>query len=181
MRRRWPTFCGTSGCPRTPTSWSDLSTSDDAGVYRLSDDLALVQTIDFFTPIVDDPYDFGRVAAANAVSDIYAMGGRPITAVNVATFPIDTLDGTILERILQGGASIAAEAGFVDPGRSHGQGQRAEVRDGGDRDGRSAPGRDQRWCPGRRPALAHQADRGRRHDHGAQERRDRRRRAYPPR
>ena len=88
-------------------------TADDAGVYKLRDDLALVQTVDFFTPIVDDPYDFGRIAAANALSDIYAMGARPITALNVAAFPVDTLDLRVLERILQGGAHVAAAAGVT--------------------------------------------------------------------
>lgn len=88
-------------------------TADDAGVYRLRDDLALVQTVDFFTPIVDDPYDFGRIAAANALSDVYAMGGTPISALNIATFPIDTLDASILGRILEGGATIAQQAGVA--------------------------------------------------------------------
>lgn len=88
-------------------------TADDAGVYQLRDDLALVQTVDFFTPIVDDPYDFGRIAAANALSDVYAMGGVPISALNIATFPIDTLDSSILERILEGGAAIAQQAGVA--------------------------------------------------------------------
>jgi selenide,water dikinase len=90
-----------------------VTTSDDAGVYRLTNDLALVQTVDFFTPIVDDPYDFGRIAAANALSDVYAMGGTPLTALNIAAFPIDELDGAILHRILAGGAAIAAEAGVA--------------------------------------------------------------------
>lgn len=88
-------------------------TADDAGVYKLRDDLAIVQTVDFFTPIVDDPYDFGRIAAANALSDVYAMGGTPISALNIATFPIETLDAAILERILQGGAAIAQQAGVA--------------------------------------------------------------------
>lgn len=88
-------------------------TADDAGVYKVRDDLALVQTVDFFTPIVDDPYDFGRIAAANALSDVYAMGGTPISALNIATFPIDTLDAAILERILAGGAAIAQQAGVA--------------------------------------------------------------------
>ncbi len=90
-----------------------FSTSDDAGVYRLRDDLALVQTVDFFTPIVDDPFDFGRIAAANSFSDIYAMGAKPISALNIAAFPSDTLELQILTRILQGGASIAKEAGVA--------------------------------------------------------------------
>lgn len=88
-------------------------TADDAGVYKLRDDLALVQTVDFFTPIVDDPYDFGRIAAANALSDVYAMGGTPISALNIATFPIDTLDAAVLGRILEGGAVIAQQAGVA--------------------------------------------------------------------
>jgi selenide,water dikinase len=90
-----------------------IATSDDAGVYRLSDDLALVQTVDFFTPVVDDPYDFGRIAAANALSDVYAMGGKPLTALNIAAFPVETLGTEILGRILEGGAAVAAQAGVV--------------------------------------------------------------------
>ena len=89
------------------------ATSDDAGVYRLSDALALVQTVDFFTPIVDDPYDFGRIAAANALSDVYAMGGTPLTALNVAAFPVEELGTEILARILEGGAAVAAQAGVA--------------------------------------------------------------------
>ena len=87
-----------------------VATSDDAGVYRIKDDLALVQTVDFFTPIVDDPFDFGRIAAANSLSDVYAMGATPISALNIAAFPSDTLDIRILERIIEGGAKIAEEA-----------------------------------------------------------------------
>lgn len=86
------------------------STSDDAAVYKLSDELALVLTTDFFTPIVDSPRDFGRVAAANALSDVYAMGGRPIAALSIVGFP-DTLAATILAEILAGASEIAAEAG----------------------------------------------------------------------
>jgi selenide, water dikinase len=88
-------------------------TADDAGVYKLRDDLALVQTVDFFTPIVDDPYEFGRIAAANALSDVYAMGGTPISALNIAAFPIDTLDAEILQQILAGGADVARQAGVA--------------------------------------------------------------------
>lgn len=86
-------------------------TFDDAAIYRLTDDTALVQTVDFFTPVVDDPYDFGRIAAANAFSDIYAMGGRPLTALNVVCFPTAVLPLEQLGRILQGGAAVAREAG----------------------------------------------------------------------
>jgi selenium donor protein len=89
------------------------STADDAGVYKLRDDLAIVQTVDFFTPIVDDPFDFGRIAAANALSDVYAMGGTPVSALNIAAFPIDTLDASVLHRILEGGATIAQQAGVA--------------------------------------------------------------------
>ncbi|WP_414672140.1 selenide, water dikinase SelD [Lentibacillus sp.] len=88
-----------------------LDTSDDAGVYKLTDDLALVQTVDFFTPIVDDPYAFGQVAAANAISDVYAMGGTPITALNIVAFPISTLDESILAEILRGAGDKLEEAG----------------------------------------------------------------------
>jgi len=69
-----------------------LKDIDDAGVYKISDDLALIQTIDFFTPIVDDPYTFGQIAAANALSDVYAMGGKPLTAMNVVCFPVQSMD-----------------------------------------------------------------------------------------
>jgi selenide,water dikinase len=89
-----------------------FGTSDDAGVFLVRDDLALVQTVDFFTPIVDDPYDYGRIAAANALSDVYAMGGTPITALNIVAFP-ENLDHAILERILAGGAEIALQAGVA--------------------------------------------------------------------
>jgi selenium donor protein len=86
-------------------------TLDDAAIYRLTDDIALVQTVDFFTPVVDDPYDFGRIAAANAFSDIYAMGGRPLTALNLVAFPSGVLPLETLGRILQGGAETARLAG----------------------------------------------------------------------
>jgi selenide,water dikinase len=87
-------------------------TSDDAAVYRLNDEQALVATTDFFMPIVDDPYDFGRIAATNALSDIYAMGGRPILALAVVGMPIDKLPIETIQRILAGGASVCGEAGI---------------------------------------------------------------------
>ncbi len=90
-----------------------LGTADDAGVYRISADLALIQTVDFFTPIVDDPYDFGRIAAANALSDVYAMGGVPKTAMNLVAFPLASMDPQILRDILAGGISILEESGTV--------------------------------------------------------------------
>src|SRR5689334_5214510 len=86
-------------------------TFDDAGVFRVSDDVAIVQTVDFFAPIVDDPYEFGQVAAANALSDIYAMGGTPLTAMNIAAFPTDALPLDVLTEILRGGQDKVHEAG----------------------------------------------------------------------
>ena len=88
------------------------STADDAAVYKLSADTALVLTTDFFTPVVDDPYDFGAIAATNALSDVYAMGGKPLTALNLVGFPDETLDASILAEILRGGAEKAREAGI---------------------------------------------------------------------
>jgi selenide, water dikinase len=96
-----------------PAVLVDMSTSDDAAVYRLDAQRALVVTADFFTPIVDDPYEFGRIAAANAFSDIYAMGARPLLALNLVAFPRSLLDRGILEEILRGGAAVAREAGAL--------------------------------------------------------------------
>ena len=87
-----------------------FDTADDAGVYLISPELALVQTVDFFTPIVDDPYTFGQIAAANALSDVYAMGGRPISALSIVGFPNAGRDIGILEQILQGGLAKMREA-----------------------------------------------------------------------
>jgi selenide, water dikinase len=86
-------------------------TADDAAVYRLSGELAIVSTADFFTPIVDDPYDFGRIAAANALSDVYAMGGNPLMAINLVAWSLEQLGGESLREVLRGGADVAAEAG----------------------------------------------------------------------
>lgn len=96
-----------------PAVLVDASTGDDAAVYQISEDRALVATTDFFTPIVDDPYDFGRIAAANALSDIYAMGARPLFALNLVAFPRDLLDQNILPEILRGGSDIALQAGIA--------------------------------------------------------------------
>jgi selenide, water dikinase len=87
--------------------------SDDAGVYRLTDELALVQTVDFFTPVVDDPYQFGLIAAANSLSDVYAMGGRPLCAMNVVTFPAGKMEIGILREVLRGGLDKLREAGVA--------------------------------------------------------------------
>jgi selenide,water dikinase len=90
-----------------------LDRADDAGVYKISDELALIQTVDFFTPIVDDPYWFGQIAAANALSDVYAMGGTPKTAMNLVAFPAGTMDLSVLRQIIQGGVDKLREAGVV--------------------------------------------------------------------
>lgn len=92
---------------------------DDAAVYRVSEDLALIHTVDFFTPIVDDPYSFGQIAAANALSDVYAMGGEPLLALNIVCFPSSTLHLSILEEILRGGGDKVREAGaFIAGGHT---------------------------------------------------------------
>src|SRR5215216_2385858 len=101
--------------PSHPDLLVGLAVSDDAAVYRLTDELALVQTVDFFPPIVDDPYTFGAIAAANALSDVYAMGGRPILALAIDGFPED-LPAATISAILQGGADKVAEAGAVVAG-----------------------------------------------------------------
>ena len=88
-------------------------TPDDAAVYRLTDEIALIQTVDFFPPVVDDPYIYGQIAAANALSDIYAMGGKPLTAMNIVCFPCKALGTDTLVKILQGGAAKVAEAGAL--------------------------------------------------------------------
>ena len=103
-------MCGLD-IPSDPKVITGIGGSEDAGVYRISDELAIVQTLDFFTPIVDDPYDYGRAAAANSLSDVYAMGGRPVTAMNVVCFPIEKLGIEPLKEILRGGLDVLKEAG----------------------------------------------------------------------
>lgn len=88
-------------------------TCDDAGVYRLNDDTALIQTLDFFTPIVDDPYHFGQITAANALSDVYAMGGKPLLAMNILACPIKTMDAAVFREVIKGGLSKVEEAGAL--------------------------------------------------------------------
>jgi selenide,water dikinase len=90
-----------------------METADDAGVYRLTDEIALIQTVDFFTPIVNDPYTFGQIAAANALSDVYAMGGRPLTALNIVCYPSKTVPKEVLRAILAGGLDKIHEAGAL--------------------------------------------------------------------
>jgi selenide, water dikinase len=99
--------------PTDPAVLVGPETADDAGVYRLRDDLALIHTADFFTPIVDDPYVFGRIAATNALSDVYAMGGEPVTALNLVAFSLEELGPDVLRAILLGGADAVAAAGAV--------------------------------------------------------------------
>src|SRR5918911_1888463 len=89
-----------------------LETADDAAVYRLNDTQALVATTDFFTPIVDDPYDFGRIAATNAISDVYAMGGKPIMALALVAMPVNQLPVEVIGQIIRGGEAICREAGI---------------------------------------------------------------------
>jgi selenide, water dikinase len=103
-----------SGLPRVadPNVLVGFDTSDDAGVVRIRDDLAIVTTADFFTPIVDDPFDFGRIAATNALSDIYAMGASPVSALNLVAFSLETLGGEVLVEILRGAAAVAVDAGI---------------------------------------------------------------------
>jgi selenide,water dikinase len=102
-----------AGLPRItdPNVLVSGDTGDDAGVYRISEDMALVQTVDVFTPCADDAYLFGQIAAANSVSDVYAMGGRPLTALSIIAFPVETLSLRIMNRLLQGGVEKMAEAG----------------------------------------------------------------------
>ena len=98
---------------KNPNVLVGFNLADDAGVYKIRDDLALVQTVDFFPPVVDDPYDFGAIAAANALSDIYAMGGKPLSALNIVGYPPQSLSLSVLDEILRGGADKAHEADVV--------------------------------------------------------------------
>lgn len=105
-------LCGLD-LPVDPNLLVGLDQADDAGVYRVSADLALVQTLDFFPPMVDDPYSFGQIAAANALSDVYAMGGVPKTAMNIVAFPAKTMDISVLRAVIEGGLNKLREAGVV--------------------------------------------------------------------
>lgn len=105
-------MCGLS-LKKDPNLLIGIETADDAGVYKLTDEIALVQTVDFFTPIVDDPYDFGQIAAANSLSDVYATGGKPLTAMNMIGFPVNDLDLSILQSIIKGGLNKIYESGAV--------------------------------------------------------------------
>ncbi len=103
---------GTAAMPIPPELLVGIETADDAAVYKLNDEQALIATTDFFMPIVDDPYDFGRIAATNAISDVYAMGGRPIMALALVGMPINVLSTRTIGRVLEGGASICRSAGI---------------------------------------------------------------------
>ena len=96
-----------------PNLLAGIEHAEDAGVYKLSADLALIQTVDFFTPIVDDPYIFGQIAATNALNDVYAMGGKPLTAMNIVCFPVKKMDIGILREVLRGGLDKMREAGVL--------------------------------------------------------------------
>ena len=98
---------------KDPNLLTGFEHAEDAGVYKISDDVALVQTVDFFTPTVDDPYTFGQIAATNALNDVYAMGGRPITAMNIVCFPVKTMDMAVLREVLRGGLDKMREAGVL--------------------------------------------------------------------
>jgi selenide,water dikinase len=102
----------TNRMPLPPELLVGIETSDDAAVYQLTDEVALIATTDFFMPIVDDPFDFGRIAAANAISDVYAMGGKPIMALALVGMPINVLSVDVIAKILEGGESICREAGI---------------------------------------------------------------------
>lgn len=105
-------LCGLN-LPSHPDLLVGLDKADDAGVFRLSPDLAIIQTVDFFAPIVDDPYTFGRIAAANSLSDVYAMGGRPVTVMNIVGFPKKKMPLEVLQEIMKGGLDATREAGAV--------------------------------------------------------------------
>lgn len=105
-------LCGLD-LPTDPDLIVGSQSCDDAGVYRLNEETALIQTVDFFTPIVDDPYSFGQITAANALSDVYAMGGEPLLAMNLVAFPLESMDKAVLKEILRGGLDKIKEAGAL--------------------------------------------------------------------
>src|SRR5438876_6400690 len=105
-----------TGFPMPPELMVGIETADDAAVYKLNDEQALIATTDFFMPIVDDPYDFGRIAATNAISDVYAMGGKPILALALVGMPINVLSTETIGRILAGGEPVGREAGIPSAG-----------------------------------------------------------------
>ena len=162
--------------PSDPRVLVAADTADDAGVVKLTDELALVQTADFFTPIVDDPYAFGRIAATNALSDIYAMGGEPVSALNLVAYPLEPRSAArCCAEILRGGADAVAAAGRLDRRRALDRRPRAQVRARRHRHRAPRPGAHERRRPRGRRARAHQAARRRRRRDGDQARPRRRR------
>ena len=145
-------------------------TSDDAAVYRLNDQQAIIATTDFFMPIVDDPFDFGRIAATNAMSDVYAMGGTPIMALAIVGMPIDKLPVETIRDILQGGEAVCRDGRHPARGRTFHRCARADLRPG--RTGRGASGsrEEEQRGTGRRCADPRQRPGGRRAGGGAEER-----------
>src|SRR6201985_3504261 len=103
---------GSAGLPVPPELLVGIETADDAAVYKLNDEQALIATTDFFMPIVDDPFDFGRIAATNAISDVYAMGGRPILALALVGLPVNVLSTRTIAEVLEGGAAVCRSAGL---------------------------------------------------------------------
>ena len=104
---------------RDPNLLVGVETGDDSAVYRINKDQAIVATTDFFMPIVDDPFDFGRIAATNALSDIYAVGGKPILALAIAGFPVNEMSEADIGKVLEGGAKVCTEAGIPIAGGHH--------------------------------------------------------------
>ena len=128
-----------------------IETADDAAVYQLNDEQALIATTDFFMPIVDDPFDFGRIAATNAISDVYAMGGRPIMALALVGMPINVLSTATIGRVLEGGAAVCRSGRHPDRRRPHHRLGRGHLRPGGARPG--APEARASATPTRAPAT----------------------------
>ena len=147
-----------------------IETSDDAAVYRINERQAIVATTDFFMPIVDDPFDFGAIAATNAISDVYAMGGTPLFALALVGMPIDKLPVDTIRRILEGGEAVCATRRHPDRRRPHDRLGRADLRARRHRPRRPEEPQAQRGRAARRPARARQAARRRHLQRGAEER-----------
>jgi selenophosphate synthase len=153
---------GTGGMPIPPQLLVGIETADDAAVYQLNDEQALIATTDFFMPIVDDPYDFGRIAATNAISDVYAMGGTPILALALVGMPINVLSTATIGRILQGRQRCLPCGRHSHRGRAHHRFRRGHLWPGRARSGAPEAREAQRRCPrGRRPDPGQAAGCGR--------------------
>ncbi len=153
-----------------------IETADDAAVYQLNDEQAIVATTDFFTPVVDDPYDFGRIAATNAISDVYAMGGTPIMALALLGMPIDKIPLEVIRRIAEGGQSVCNADRDSDRGRAHDRFGRADLWPGRVGPGSSGEGQEKQRCAGGRRADSGKTSRSRRLLGCVEKRRSRRRR-----